>query len=86
VGCEGGPADPASTPALQKPWKLDITDRPISFSTRTPGAFIAMSATPAVAPKRSSTTHRTASDVGNDGRTRPADHAAIVAATSGRNG
>ena len=66
---------------LQKPCRLDITDRPNSFSTRTPSAFIAMSASPATAPSTRRTTHSTTSDVGSAGRTRHAQNGMIVAVT-----
>jgi hypothetical protein len=35
---------------LHQPWKPDITDRPYRSSTTTACAFIATSASPAVAP------------------------------------
>ena len=77
-------AEPIRTPTLQNPCRLDITERPNSFSTRTPSAFIAMSASPATAPKTSRTAQSTASDVGSAGRTRQADQATIVTVTNGR--
>ena len=77
-------ADPTRTPTLQKPCRLDMTDRPNSFSTRTPSAFIAMSASPATAPQTSRTAQSAASDVGSAGRTRHAHHATTVAVTNGR--
>jgi hypothetical protein len=77
--------EPTRRPTLQKPWRLDMTERARVFSISTPCAFIAMSARPAVAPKTSRATHNRTSDVGSVVRTRLAQNATIVAVTNGRN-
>ena len=70
VGREGRDGRPDQDPTLQKPCRLDMTDRPNSFSTSTPSAFIAMSASPATAPETSRTAQSAASDVGSARRGR----------------
>ncbi|KIX77141.1 hypothetical protein SF12_15255, partial [Streptomyces sp. MBRL 601] len=58
------------------PCRLDITDRPIRFSTSTPSAFIVTSDIPALAPKTKSARQSVSRSGAREGRARASVHSA----------